>query len=114
MRGTISAIFNGGLQLGPAVIRAAFNSIESSVEEKTGGTAFYTGRAAAIWFVLALVCVEAVSLLVFYRVDVERDIDSLSAVGTVTTSEKLEEVKENTNGGKLGVDVQVQVAIMDV
>ena len=113
MTGTVGAIFNGGLQLGPEVVRAAFNSIESSIEEKTGGTAFYTGRAAAIWFVLALVCIEAVSLLVFYRVDAERGIDSCSAVGTTTTLEKSEEVKESTIGGE-DVENRIQVTIMVV
>ena len=66
MTGTVGAIINGAPQLGSAIGLAALNSIETSVEEKTGGPTLYTGRAAALWFVLAVICVEAISLLVFY------------------------------------------------
>lgn len=94
MRGTIGAIIHGASQLGSAVGVAAFNSIKTSVEEKTGGPTLYTGRAAALWFVLAIVCVEAVSLLVFYRVDAKRKIDSID--GASAASGKLHEVEEIT------------------
>ena len=71
MAGTVGAIFNGALQLGSAVGLAAVSSIQTSVEAKHGGTTNYAGRAAAFWFVLAVVCIELVSLLVFYRIGAE-------------------------------------------
>ncbi|EPQ53229.1 MFS general substrate transporter [Gloeophyllum trabeum ATCC 11539] len=67
MAGTVGAIFNGALQLGSAVGIAAVTSIETSVEGKEGGFTAYFGRRAAFWFLLGIVCVEAVAISVFYR-----------------------------------------------
>lgn len=69
MAGTVGAIFNGALQLGSAVGLAAVSSIETSVEAKHGGPTSYAGRAAAFWFLLGVVCLEAISLTIFYRVE---------------------------------------------
>ncbi|GJE93570.1 MFS general substrate transporter [Phanerochaete sordida] len=71
MAGTVGAIFNGALQLGSAVGIAAVSSIESSVEARSGDPAGYAGRAAAFWFLLAIVGIEVVALLVFYRTEPE-------------------------------------------
>lgn len=71
MAGTIGAIFNGALQLGSAVGIAAVSSIETSVEAKLGDSSSYAGRAAAFWFLLGIICLETISLLVFYRVESE-------------------------------------------
>ena len=110
MWGTVGAIIHGASQLGSAVGVAAFNAIKTSVEEKTGGPTFFTGRAAALWFVLAIVCVEAVSLLVFYRVDVERKIDSIDVAST--TSGKLHEAEEITIREKIGVEILKEVGLV--
>ncbi|OSD00393.1 MFS general substrate transporter [Trametes coccinea BRFM310] len=67
MAGTVGAIFNGALQLGSAVGISAVGSIESSVEATHGGPQSYAGRQAAFWFLLAIVGVELLSMLVFYR-----------------------------------------------
>ncbi|KAI0667392.1 MFS general substrate transporter [Trametes maxima] len=67
MAGTVGAIFNGALQLGSAVGISAVGSIESSVEKMRGGVDSYAGRAAAFWFLLAIVGLEFLSMLVFYR-----------------------------------------------
>ncbi|KAI0641791.1 MFS general substrate transporter [Trametes meyenii] len=67
MAGTVGAIFNGALQLGSAVGISAVGSIESSVEKMRGGAGSYAGRAAAFWFLLAVVALEFLSMLVFYR-----------------------------------------------
>lgn len=72
MAGTVGAIFNGALQLGSAIGLAAISSIETSVEATHGGPTLYTGRAMTYYFVLALVVVEAIALLVFYKVDAEK------------------------------------------
>ena len=77
MAGTVGAIFNGALQLGSAVGIAAVSSIETSVEKTHGGPEKYTGRAASFWFLLAIVCVELVAMLVFYKVR-EEDTEQLS------------------------------------
>ncbi|KAI0337830.1 MFS general substrate transporter [Trametopsis cervina] len=77
MAGTTGAIFNGALQLGSAVGIAAVSSIETSVEARLPGrvegaiVTSYKGRAAAFWFLLGVVCLEALNLLVFYRVEAE-------------------------------------------
>ncbi|GJE93571.1 MFS general substrate transporter [Phanerochaete sordida] len=71
MAGTVGAIFNGGLQLGSAVGLAVASSISSSVGRRSGDPTGYQGLAAAFWFLLAIVGVEVVALLVFYRVEAE-------------------------------------------
>ena len=71
MAGTVGAIINCALQLGTAVGIAAVSSIESSIEEKSGNPASYAGRAATFWFLLALIGLEIISLLIFYRVEAE-------------------------------------------
>ncbi|KAJ3528558.1 hypothetical protein NM688_g7983 [Phlebia brevispora] len=71
MAGTVGAIFNGALQLGSAVGISAVSSIETSIEEQDGNPAGYRGRAAAFWFMLAIVCIEIISIIIFYDVDAE-------------------------------------------
>jgi nitrate/nitrite transporter NarK len=67
--GTAGALFNGALQLGSAVGLAAVTSVEASVEARTPeGAAGFQGRRAALWFLLAVVALEAVAVAVFYRV----------------------------------------------
>ncbi|PSR75590.1 hypothetical protein PHLCEN_2v9070 [Hermanssonia centrifuga] len=67
MAGTVGAIFNGALQLGSAVGIAAVTSIETSVERKHGGFTGYSGRAAAWWFLVGIVSIEALAVVIFYR-----------------------------------------------
>ena len=71
MAGVVGAIFNCALQLGSAVGLAAVSSIETSLDSGRGKPDAYTGRAAAFWFLLAVVGAEVISLLVFYRVEAE-------------------------------------------
>lgn len=112
MAGTVGAIFNGALQLGSAVGLAAVSSIETSVEKKTGGPTVYAGRAAAFWFVLAIICVEAISVLVFYRIDVERKDDSTSEV--TSASEKSQEVEGVPIKEKIGDEKHDHVTVTEV
>lgn len=94
MAGTVGAIFNGALQLGSAVGIAAVSSIESSIEEKRGDRNGYAGRAAAFWFLLAIIGVEVVSLLVFYRVEAEHrgappdDVEAAKKAAKAAAAEK--------------------------
>ncbi|KAG8839989.1 hypothetical protein FRB91_006637 [Serendipita sp. 411] len=86
--GTVGAVFNCALQLGSAVGLAAVSSITTSVDEKSHLeipiTEFpsrlheiskglwkqaYKGRAASYWFLLAILGVEALCVLVFFKVD---------------------------------------------
>ncbi len=75
MAGTVGAIFNAALQLGAAVGIAAVGQIESSQDAKKGQPDSYAGRAAAFWFLLAIVGVEWLALLVFYHVDKEGAVE---------------------------------------
>ena len=79
MAGTVGAIFKSALQLGSAVGSAVITSIQTSVQDKDGpdGALKYKGRAAAFWFVLAVVCVELIALIVFYdpKIGALRDED---------------------------------------
>lgn len=87
MAGTVGAIFNAALQLGAAVGIAAVGQIESSQDAKKGKPDSYAGRAAAFWFLLAIVAIEWLALLVFYHVDKEGAVEEPQSVGT-TEAEK--------------------------
>jgi len=67
MAGVIGAMFYVALQLGSAAGLAAAISIETSVEVGHGGPTKYGGRAAALWFVLGTVAIEAIAVLWFYH-----------------------------------------------
>lgn len=67
--GTIGAIFNGTLQLGSAIGLAACSSIETSVEAKHGGFEKYYGRAAVFYFFIGVLSLQALCLLIFYRIE---------------------------------------------
>ncbi|KAG1745449.1 MFS general substrate transporter [Suillus paluster] len=78
MAGTVGAMFNCGLQLGSALGLAAVSSIQASVQEKNGGPSNYEGQSAGFWFMLACICVAALAVLVFYRVDMAPEIVSVA------------------------------------
>ncbi len=92
MAGTVGAIFNGALQLGSAIGISAVGSIETSVEARNGGSQSYAGRAAAFWFLLAIVGIEWVALLVFYRRSKEGAIEELEG-GAKTLEKTIEDEK---------------------
>lgn len=71
MSGTVGAIFNGALQLGSAVGLAAVTSIQTSIDQQNNDPNSFKGRAAAYWFILAVVIAVLIGLLVFYDVKAE-------------------------------------------
>lgn len=92
MAGTVGAIFNGALQLGSAIGLAAFSSIETSTERKQpNGFEHYQGRSAGFLFVLAVVCAEALSILVFYK---ERGEKGCEHSSRSTISEGMGEIEK--------------------
>ncbi|KAI0739621.1 MFS general substrate transporter [Daedaleopsis nitida] len=106
MAGTVGAIFNGALQLGSAIGISAVGSIESSVEATHGGADSYAGRAAAYWFLLAIVGAEFIGMLVFYRVGREGTAAGIAAGEAAKVVEKektLEDAEEVVveKGGKI-------------
>ncbi|KAG8746848.1 hypothetical protein FRC10_003370 [Ceratobasidium sp. 414] len=75
--GTVGAVFNAALQLGAAVGSSATTSIQASVDEHANSGPGFTGRSAALWFVVAYVVLEIVAVGVFYRE--ERSLSDLEA-----------------------------------
>ena len=63
-------MFNCAIQLGAALGLAIDTSIETSVEARLGSGGFegFEGRRAVLWWMLAVVCVETLAIMVFYRV----------------------------------------------
>ena len=106
MAGTVGAILNGAIQLGSAGGISLVSSIESSVEEKDGGPAQYTGRAASFWFLLGVVVVELIAMLVFYRISKEGTAEEhemvpqgkRADVGKDTSAKKPEKSDEVSRG----------------
>jgi MFS family permease len=107
--GTVGAVFNSALQLGSAVGLAAVSSITNSLDEKTAesltpplGTwaadlsavpqemwkRAFEGRAASFWFLLAILGIETIAVIVFFKVDlpvhedetkdVKRDLEAVA------------------------------------
>ncbi|KAL4244770.1 MFS transporter superfamily protein [Abortiporus biennis] len=98
MAGTVGAIFNCALQLGSAVGLAIDASIQTSVEAKHGGPTHYNGRAAAFWFLLAIIGVAFIAVLVFYRVEVEEtsvvaDTDVEACSGSLEMQKNSEKIE---------------------
>ncbi len=89
MAGTVAAVFNSALQLGAAVGLAIVTSIETNVERHQGGFASYKGRAAAFYFLFAIVVLAFLSTLIFIRE--EKDTPhrpSAAALRAATTKSK--------------------------
>ncbi|KAI0699480.1 MFS general substrate transporter [Cerioporus squamosus] len=110
MAGTVGAIFNGALQLGSAVGVSAVGSIEASVEA-THGSQSFAGRAAAFWFLLAVVAVEFVCMLVFYRISREGTVDVAEQQEQPTAEDvhAREKPRKGKERGALGAEM-VEVA----
>lgn len=98
MAGTVGAIFNSALQLGSAVGSAAVTSIQTSIAAKPGqgGADGYQGRAAAFWFLFAVIVVEAIAVLVFYQPQRTEHVDhkserraALESGETIATEDKI-------------------------
>ncbi|KDQ57949.1 hypothetical protein JAAARDRAFT_193433 [Jaapia argillacea MUCL 33604] len=126
MAGTVGAIVNGALQLGSAIGIAAVTSIETSVEEREGGFDEYHGRAAAFWFLLGIVGLEALMVALFYRRGVERSDDEVEVIGegegkvdvetpmTVVEKDTYFEEKKVEEVGVLGGETPVEERSVDV
>jgi hypothetical protein len=87
--GTVGAVFNCALQLGGALGVACITSIQTSVDRKhptkLNG---YAGRAAAFWFILALVSILFIATLVFYKtVRPKGDIEKGAIIEVVEAKE---------------------------
>lgn len=95
MAGTVGAIFNAALQLGAAVGIAAVGQIESSQDAKKGKPDSYAGRAAAFWFLLAILGVEWLALLLFYHVDREGAVEEPQGEDATEAEKEKEDVSNN-------------------
>ena len=103
MAGTVGAIFNSALQLGAAAGSAIVSSIQTSVQNGDGidGGMKYKGRAAAFWFLFAIVCIELVVMAIFYDPSIGKfnDIDEKDRGSqSFSTSEKEENVNPQGKG----------------
>ncbi|KZP24607.1 hypothetical protein FIBSPDRAFT_417126 [Athelia psychrophila] len=92
MAGTIGAIFNGTLQLGSAIGLAIVSSLEISVETTHGGFTKYYGRAAVFYLFIGVITVQALAILIFYRVQPSINDETLSASTEDVVGEKCAEV----------------------
>ncbi|KAF7981588.1 hypothetical protein HWV62_32634 [Athelia sp. TMB] len=102
--GTIGAIFNGALQLGSAIGLAASSSIETSVEAKHGGFDKYYGRAAVFYFLMGVLTLQALGVLIFYRVLPAESIDlEAKTVSGASSTENIAGEKCTEVQGKKGI-----------
>ncbi|KIJ11564.1 hypothetical protein PAXINDRAFT_15560 [Paxillus involutus ATCC 200175] len=103
MAGTVGAMLNGALQFGSAIGLAAVGSIETSVEATHGGPEEYYGRAAAFWFLLAIILLEIISVSCLYQ----RNTDHLPQpkfdgdnTAVEQSKEKADEINDVDHGSK--------------
>ncbi|KAH7090873.1 MFS general substrate transporter [Auriculariales sp. MPI-PUGE-AT-0066] len=92
--GVIASVFNSALQLGSAVGVAIITSIQLAIDKKNIGNADanpYAGRAAGFWFLLAIVALETIAVVVFYRTN--------ESTLAETSSIKLEKTKSTCTSG---------------
>ncbi|KAG8734429.1 hypothetical protein FRC12_018536 [Ceratobasidium sp. 428] len=80
--GTVGAVFNAALQLGAAIGTSATTSIQATVDGRTSSGSGFTGRFAALWFLVAYIALEIVGVAVFYRD--ERSLGDLEAKAAAT------------------------------
>jgi len=85
-------VFNAALQVGSALGTSATASIQISVDDRialdgTGNGSHYEGRSAAMWFLLAVVGLEVISVAVFYKLDKNGAAD-VESTGTSIIEEK--------------------------
>ena len=70
MAGTVGAIFNAALNMGSAIGIAAVDSVETSVDKQNPGATgalAYKGCTGGFYLLLGIVCLEILSVSVFYR-----------------------------------------------
>jgi hypothetical protein len=96
MKGTVGAIFNGALQLGSAIGISAVTAIQVSVDAKSGRVGGYDGRAAGFWFIVGIICVEAIAVFLFYRDEVPDDCMSHATV--IVLQDSIVEVEKKDVG----------------
>ncbi|EED82827.1 predicted protein [Postia placenta Mad-698-R] len=63
----VGAMFSSALQLGSAAGTAIVTSIQSTVTQSHGGERGWSGRAAGLWFLLAVAVAETLGVIVFMR-----------------------------------------------
>ena len=98
MAGVVGAIYNSALQLGSAVGISAVTSISTNIQKKAGPDGFsdFKGRAAAFWFVLAVVGTSIISVLVFYKP--ERTVSESNNVADVEKAQGSNSTSELRSG----------------
>ncbi|EKM53820.1 uncharacterized protein PHACADRAFT_125786 [Phanerochaete carnosa HHB-10118-sp] len=79
MAGIVGAIFNCGCELGASVGLAVDTALEAGVELRHGGFRAFEGRRATFYWQIAVVALEAVAVLVFYRTGAPRNNDVAQA-----------------------------------
>lgn len=66
--GVAGGLFNAGLQLGSALGASLVTTIQENIDAKQENPfESYKGREIAYWFVLALLVVEVLAVIVFYK-----------------------------------------------
>jgi hypothetical protein len=66
--GIVGAVFNAALQLGAGVGSAAITSIQQNIDRKQPDPErTFKGRRAGFWFLVAVIIVEMIAFVIFYR-----------------------------------------------
>ena len=97
MAGTVGAIFNAALNMGSAIGIAAADSVEASVNKNypgaTGALA-YKGCTDGYYLLLGIVCLEFLSVAIFYRNKREAsDVDEDSEISNKRIDEEMMQEK---------------------
>ena len=107
----MGAVFNSALQLGSAVGIAAVNSIQTSLDAHDPTS--FKGRAAALWFVLAVLIVEAISVLVFYKSSTDGSPTPAPVIAELVDVEKPGVLDGGKGGGGLFGGMTMGLDVVD-
>ena len=112
---TVGAVFNAAIQLGSAIGIAVVSSIQSGVDSKIDqtlpGATHYEGRAAGFWFVFAVVVVEILAVLVFFKPQ-PTNADALPAATTNARSFLPSTGKKSTSSARSSREQTEKVGVV--
>ncbi|EPS97488.1 hypothetical protein FOMPIDRAFT_1128363 [Fomitopsis schrenkii] len=111
---TVGSILTASAQFGSAAGTAIITSIQTTVQETHGGPNSFSGRAAGLWFIVAMTGAETLSLLFCMKSVVapgRRRDQAAEAAAREADAEKV--VDEKTMIDKVEVDAVDEIATID-
>lgn len=112
---TVGSILTASAQFGSAAGTAIITSIQTTVQETHGGQNSFSGRAAGLWFIVAMTGAETLSLLFYMKSVVapgrRRADQAAEAAAREADAEKV--IDEKTAVDKVEVEAEDEIVTID-